>query len=637
MDILSIKERLSAPGPPNPEYLREASNQVSKHICDGDLKIIDLVQSLDSVLTSCDHEIRSKGVEILVQVITYLPKDSLFKEEIETLCEFVCLRLIDHKSMQKSTLNCLSYFVDCNNKPPRFNKTVLDFLKTKINVQQLDADNRALVYEIIRKIIMERRSKANSIDSDLVYSLVHLIEGESNPANLLLCFKLVSYVLKNFEDLEPFIDDLFDWMSSYYPIDYTPLGEDNPKFSHIERSDLVEALYECFYANKSNADNLQTLLLEHLDSNRLSSKLESLECLIKCYQEFPLLSVKKFSTSLWATVRMDCLKKISMVDAKLLSLSCQALSALTTKLSEDDETYFTFITDMFEELNVAFIKPEMDMFEPAARLVCHAVQPRLLGFNYILAKLMPIALNASSCGEFRPFSGLAYIFEQIHQFHPKSSLNLETVELIDRLVLRILELVEVDSSSLRLLNAIIRYKTDLNKKVFSAINTRYNKNDLRRYILLCMLSIQIPDLSAASAEKDFEWLMREVIRLLCDLKEEVTNSDMKSSEGAIYLLYNCIDCLIQKDNTTNLAGLLGSLIDLNLFFAQESKKLKVRKTALACLFNIATSFKHSELLPLRQTVVHRLKPCLSDKKRIVRQIAASARLRWVLVGQPIGS
>ena len=81
--------------------------------------------------------------------------------------------------MEQPTLKCLSYFIDCDNKPTRFNNDLIEFLKTKINVQKMDNKGRSLVYEITRKVILEKRRISSTIDSDLIYSLIHMIEGES--------------------------------------------------------------------------------------------------------------------------------------------------------------------------------------------------------------------------------------------------------------------------------------------------------------------------------------------------------------------------------------------------------------------------------------------------------------------------
>lgn len=902
MDFKIIADKLaSQENSESAQIIRTIGDQSAEQIRDGKLKIVELVQGLDPILTDGNHDVRLKGVELLVRVVTSLPKNLLNEKEIEVLSEFLCLRLIDHKSMELTTLKCLSYFIDCDNKPARYNKQLLEFITTKTTVQKMDIETRHQVYEIAKKVVVERHQVSNTIDSELIYSLVHIIEGENNPENLMLCFGIVSFILKNFIDLEPYIDDLFEWLTAYYPIDYTPSeAHENIK---IQRSDLVQVLYDCFYANPLNSENLQTLLLEKLDSNMMSTKLESLNCLIRCYEEFPLSSIKNYTSTLWTAIRMTCLKKTELVDSILLEMSYKTLSSLARKLSEDGDLYFTFISDMYDELAIAFRKPEMDLFEPAARLLTHAVLPNIVGFNYFLSKIVPISLNALDDNELRPISGLAYIFEQLHCNHPKSRLKPDVEEQIAGLVLKMIEHLRSDRDGLRLLNALIRHQVKLDdivldqvavklwhniskssldlEECLALICTNYKKLDMicgaasndyqlgslmklinnfnqdivvardahegvtpshllkfsvylrllileldqssraeidnidksiladhlviardlalkvspdrkliskiaqvhaivlnklsadhvnslllkffgssycqkltpstndernivlkvylpilgwifkslvirnhhlatpiinlllnfinsdkvdqdlaltgsklfgfiladdtsdmfnkdkqyqtfmlykqkfylqtskeikirfetqtddsKRNLLLSTIALQVSHLPLAVYKKDRDWLIRQLLRVLSSFKLSETTATHKHDgntvnsenpdEELLYVMYGCVESLLQKDQCDDFSGFLTSLVDINIKHAQEAKTLRVRRRALACLANVAVSFRDSDLLTLRPKVIDRLRPCLADKKRLVRQMAAEARSKWVLVGQPIG-
>lgn len=889
MSIKTLCDRLLDPRALEPNYIDQASSELTKKVRNGELKIIDIVGNLDPVLINTSHEIRLKGVEILTKVIVFQKEDFFLEKEIEVLSEFLCMRLIDHKTMEQLTLECLSYFVDCKKKPTHYNTTLLDFLKSKAHIQRMEAKVRLLVYKIAKKVVVETNRTNRAMHGDLIYSVIHLMEGESNPQNLLVCFSIVSFILKNFEDLEPFIDDLFDWLSNYYPVDYTPNERDEAENQgvFISRSDLVKALYDCFYASQLNSENLQTLLLDKLESNIMSTKIESLQCLIKCYDVFPLKSIKDYSSSLWTSIRVECLKKLDLVDHNLFDTSNRALSALTTKLAEDNEIYFTFISELYDELSIAFRKPEMGLFEPAAILLTSAVQPRLTGFNFILSKILPISKNAFSSSEFRPATGVAHIFEQLLLQKPNSKLDKELNELSNSLALQIIEVVHSEESCLKLLNSMIRnqigfreetldaiiqklllkveegfhgaeeslallcmnykrsdvlfddpkidcqigsllklvtfyklegptnlrtnktmlakFQTYLRQLIFildaadnSAIDSldpqelngflseirrltagvergqnlvnnagrihaivlnklstnkvdpvlmeffsskycqsliptseeeikiscqayipilqwimkslvirnhqlsvplmnlvlnficsdkvgadlalvavqlfgfihrddkmisfdrklsyqvfvlhkqkffaqtskeiliRYEiqKNELKRHLLMCSIIIQIPLVPLPAYKKDCELIVREILKILTAVRG-CNNQETPNEVTA--MIYEGIESLVEQDIGGNLFGFLSELVELNLVYAKEAQSLLVRRRALVSLAKIATAFKEKDLLVLRSSVVNKLKTCLEDKKRIVRQAAAEARLRWVLIGQPIGS
>lgn len=887
MSIESICDNLLASDTVYSDSIEPTIIQLTEKVRNGKLKVIDIVKSLDPVLINTNHEIRLRGVELLTRIIISQKNNFFLEKEIEVLSEFLCLRLIDHKSMEQPTLRCLSYFVDCENKPARFDTTLMEFFKGKANTHKMDSKSRLLVYEIIRKVIVERRQKSSNIDSDLIYSLVQVIEGESNPRNLLTCFSIVNFIMKNFNDLEPFIDDLFEWLVSYYPIDYSPNEKDLSESQdvNISRSDLVHALYDCFYANELNAENLQTLLLEKLESNMMSTKLESLHCLIKCYEIFPLKSVKDYATSLWTSIRVECLKKRNSVDPNLMEVSNKALSALTTNLAEDNEVYFTFISELYDELSIAFRKPEMDLFESAAMLLTSAIRPKVTGFDYVLSKILPITINATKAKEYRPLTGVAHTFEVLSFNHLGTKLSPELNNLSSELALLVVELVDTVGECLKLLNSMFRYrinfegaldciimkllskvqagfesaqeslalicisyqrsdilfdgdkkhchiasliklvsfykfnegedikpndsmlvkfsiylrqlvlqldnaksstidelnqqelneflietrklatkvgkfanivdnvgrthaiiinkisdnflnpimmevfksdycqslitspesdlqcqvyipvlqwilksvvirnqqfslplinlilnficseKVDTNSalfgaKTFSIIHTEDNLvsfrkeldyhvftfhkqkffsqamkeiriryeiqgDKLKKHILICLLAIQIPLVPPAAYRRDCEWILRESLKILITLKSK-NDSGQDVSGNLISMIYDCIESLVEHDSDGKLFGLLSELIELNLSYAREAKSLLVRRRALASLAKIAVTYKEQDLLNLRSSVINQLKQCLEDKKRIVRQAAAEATLRWVLIGQPVG-
>lgn len=865
------------------DYVSTASDELFQLIKKNELKILDLVQGLNPVLTNASYQIRLKGVQTLVKVVTAYGKNCpLNEKEVEVINEFLCLKLIDHKTMERPVLECISYFVELDKKPKEYNKTLLDFLKTKINIRKMESMNRHLVYQILHKVVLERRRESSSIDTDMVYSLIHLIEGENDPSNLLLCFSTVSYTLKNFQNLEPYIDDFFEWLTAYYPIDYTPNDKDIEAGVKIMKNDLVESLYDCFYSNDLNSENLQTLLIEKLDSNLLSTKLESLRCLIRCYQVFPHKSIKDYASSLWTVVRMDCLKKKELVDAKLLQTSHQALSALSHKLAEDDDTYFTFITDIYEELAIAFRKPEMDLFEPAAQLLTNAAHPKPKGFNFLLSKILPVAINAFASNELRPLAGLAYIFEQLLLKHPESKLDPELDELLDKLACLVCDHVRESSDSLRLLNSLFRFRIKLNNqtmnkmiekflgeisertmvigqdveeslaliclnynrldilfggdnqhdcniislmklinvynsnmieskfsvylrllilllnnsstseldnldqlelnkflsetrhiaqplgenqklvgniarihaiiinklnehnltevvmdifksdycqkfvpktenerqqtsqvyfpvlkwvlkslivrnhkmfepvinlilnfitsgqvdqdlaleigfrafkfihlnedpilcyrkeqnyRVFSLyrqkfysytkkeIQIRHQKESDKKVVLVCLIAAQIPHLPQAIYRQDYEWLLRQILSCFNTLLHQERNA----CQHSISIIYDCLDVMIENDSSSDMLSLLESFIKVNLSCGREAKHLQVRSRALRCLAAMPLVYNGAEALNCRTEVLRGLKPCLSDKKRLVRVSAAHARLNWFLLGQPIGS
>lgn len=49
------------------------------------------------------------------------------------------------------------------------------------------------------------------------------MDGEKDPRNLLLLFRIIPTVIANFK-LDPFIEDFYEILSCYFPIDFNPVS-----------------------------------------------------------------------------------------------------------------------------------------------------------------------------------------------------------------------------------------------------------------------------------------------------------------------------------------------------------------------------------------------------------------------------
>lgn len=63
------------------------------------------------------------------------------------------------------------------------------------------------------------------------------IDTEGDPRNLMLVFDLILFILVNFateenaKEMDPFLEDIFDKLSCYFPINFTPPKDDPYKIT----------------------------------------------------------------------------------------------------------------------------------------------------------------------------------------------------------------------------------------------------------------------------------------------------------------------------------------------------------------------------------------------------------------------
>lgn len=96
------------------------------------------------------------------------------------------------------------------------------------------------------------------------------VEEEKDPRNLVLTYDLIYFILRSYANtensessnlIEPFIEDLFDKVSCYFPINFEPPKEDKFK---ITPDELKEKLSKCFTASSHLAKHSFPFILDKL-------------------------------------------------------------------------------------------------------------------------------------------------------------------------------------------------------------------------------------------------------------------------------------------------------------------------------------------------------------------------------------
>ena len=134
--------------------------------------------------------------------------------------------------------------------------------------------------------------------STLVSAILTAIESEKDPRNLIESFKLTYLILSKFgndpvssKTIEPFLDEIFENISCYYPIEFEP--PKNDKFK-ITPKDLKDGLNKCFIASPLISHMIIPFVLDKLTSANLLAKAESLNTLKLMIEELPIQKIREF-------------------------------------------------------------------------------------------------------------------------------------------------------------------------------------------------------------------------------------------------------------------------------------------------------------------------------------------------------
>uniref|UniRef100_A0A8D0GZM9 MMS19 nucleotide excision repair protein n=1 Tax=Sphenodon punctatus TaxID=8508 RepID=A0A8D0GZM9_SPHPU len=388
----------------------------------------------------------------------------------------------------------------CEVLAPGLAVSVLRAVFQEVHVQSLLQLDRHTVYSIIRNFMRTREEELKGLGADFTFGFIQVMDGEKDPRNLLVAFQIVRDLIVQEYTLGPFVEELFEVTSCYFPIDFTP----PPNDPHgIQREDLIVGLRSVLASTPLFAEFLLPLLIEKMDSDLQSAKLDSLQTLRACCAVYGQRELKEFLPSLWSSLRREVFQTASeKVEAEGLS-ALQALSACLSRsvLSSDGEDLLdSFLTSLLQDCRHHLCEPDMKLVWPSAKLLQAAAGASRRAGHQISASVVPLLL------------------EQYNQ-HPQSSQRRTILEML----LGFLELQQKHGPEEADDNPLLGSKATLCSVVFSAVTDPSVQLQLVGIRTLAVLGALRGLLNPA----DVELLVDHLTRLI--LHEE----DSKSCEAAM--------------------------------------------------------------------------------------------------------
>ncbi|CAG2164351.1 unnamed protein product, partial [Oppiella nova] len=183
-------------------------------------------------------------------------------------------------------------------------QTIFDGLVQEIAVQQYSVSDRFLVFQLLTKLLTKYCEELKAIGPQFIYGLIQLIEGERDPRCLLVVFRLVNSVVETL-DLDPYTEDVFEVISCYFPVLFTPTPDDE---YGITKEDLSYDLHRCFTASPHFSPFIFPLVLEKLESELLTAKIDSYKVIENICPNYGYERINEFVAQLWTAIRIDALK-----------------------------------------------------------------------------------------------------------------------------------------------------------------------------------------------------------------------------------------------------------------------------------------------------------------------------------------
>uniref|UniRef100_A0A6Q2XQA3 MMS19 nucleotide excision repair protein n=1 Tax=Esox lucius TaxID=8010 RepID=A0A6Q2XQA3_ESOLU len=328
-------------------------------------------------LTSSQPQTRARGVQLLSSVLQTCHGD-LTEGEVVVLLAFYENRLKDHYVITPHVLQGLKALTKCSVLPPGSAVSILKSLFQDVHVQVRTYDLQS-----------HASTPLKGLGADFVFGFVQSVDGERDPRNLLLAFQIARKIIRGGYDLGKFTEELFEVTSCYFPIDFSP----PPNDPHgITQEELILALRAVLTGTPCFAEFLLPLIIEKLDSDIQSAKLDSLQTLSACASVYEHKELAEFLPGLWASLRREVFQTAS---EKVESAGLAALTALTACLSrsvlssDSEDSLNVFLDLVLKDCKHHLCEPDLKLVWPSAKLLQACSSASYRASHKVTAAVMP--------------------------------------------------------------------------------------------------------------------------------------------------------------------------------------------------------------------------------------------------------
>ncbi|KAM3913040.1 MMS19 nucleotide excision repair protein homolog [Leptodactylus fuscus] len=366
--------------------------EVATGVKDGAFTVLQVVEALGSCLANPEPRTRGRGVQLLSQVLLQCYAN-LKDKEVEVLVVFYENRLKDHHVLIPYVLQGLKALSMSVVFPPGRAVSVLKSIFQEVHVQSLMQLDRHTGYMIITNFMNNREEELKSLGADFTFGFIQVMDGEKDPRNLLVAFQIVQNIITKNYALGPFVEELFEVTSCYFPIDFNPPANDP---HGITREDLILSLRAVLASTPRFAEFLLPLLIEKMDSDIQSAKVDALQTLTAACAVYEQKELKEFLSGLWSSIRREVFQTASdKVEAEGLA-ALHALSACLSRsvLGPDSEDLLDiFLTNILRDCRHHLCEPDMKLVWPSAKLLQAAAGASSRACRKVTANVLPLLLD----------------------------------------------------------------------------------------------------------------------------------------------------------------------------------------------------------------------------------------------------
>ncbi|KAI8929868.1 Dos2-interacting transcription regulator of RNA-Pol-II-domain-containing protein [Entophlyctis helioformis] len=354
--------------------------------------LLKLVECLGPALTDLDPFKRAQGVSLLASVIAKTDRSQISAQSATVLSQFFLSRLDDQPSVEYALLALLS-LLESNALLKTDQISIPTRIFAELNVQTFQQSVRMTVFRIFGHLFDTNLEGLKRLGTDFVFGFIHVMDGEKDPRNLMLAFRLVRRIVAHL-DFAKHAEDLFEVVFCYFPITFRPLPNDP---YGITAEDLKGALRDAVASTPAFAGYAVPLLLEKLSSDSAAAKRDAMDAVAACA---PVYGGQVFLPKLnlfWDALRKEMAQPMDpaneLAAAKAIREITKALSTTVSMSSKRDTPLEAFITMILDDSIKSLEDVELKFAKPCGKIMLAAASASEPSCNMIVAKALPVVLN----------------------------------------------------------------------------------------------------------------------------------------------------------------------------------------------------------------------------------------------------
>jgi DNA repair/transcription protein MET18/MMS19 len=360
----------------------DSLNKLILEVNNRNVSILMIVEDLSDTLVSTDPKVRAKGIELLIRVFCSCNIDTITPKMASVILKFCLERLNDLHSLQY-LLDGILYILNNLYANIEIIKEVPKAMIEELTIQGYQQTVRHVIFKCYETLVDKYLDVLKTIEDTFVPGFVQTVEGEKDPRNIMIIFKIIKIIVSEL-NYKPYVEDIFEIIFCYFPITFkAPPGN----VIKITTEDLKNGLRECLVSVPELSKFAIPQLIEKLSSRLDNTKRDALDVLIAGGDVYNFEDYSSNLDKLTEILRDEAFDNAGEV---LEEDYIKAITGFTKIFSRGGNEWIDKYVDQMTTKPISYIK---DFGHPRGKfsrnIICAVIKENEYAFNKLINQVFP--------------------------------------------------------------------------------------------------------------------------------------------------------------------------------------------------------------------------------------------------------